>query len=138
MRYYTIPCVLLMLAGCTEGQKPDPLPRASAKADKKGPKNDGDKGPGAEEEKIKVARAQLQTLTTALDAYRLNNGEYPASLAALAEPQPNDKPALLKADDLKDPWGQPYQYDAAGPKHKGDRPDVWCVTPSGKTIGNWG
>ena len=47
------------------------------------------------------------------------------------------KTTYAQPEDLEDPWGQPYRYDADGPKNDGHRPDIWAVTPGGETIGNW-
>ncbi|MEX2644461.1 MAG: type II secretion system major pseudopilin GspG [Acetobacterales bacterium] len=69
-----------------------------------------------------VARIQIQSLSTALDLYRLDNGRYPSTeqgLKALVE-----KPAgatswngpYLKGGNLPDdPWDRPYRYRAPGP-----------------------
>ena len=66
--------------------------------------------------------------------YLLKNGEYPKSLKALTE---GDRPLLKGADSLLDPWKKPYQYEVAGPKNKGEKPDIWTVTPDNVVIGNW-
>jgi hypothetical protein len=115
------PWLLLVLMGCTEGQKPEPLPRISAKT---------------EAEKIKIAKTQIEQITKVLHDYRKNH-EVPPSLDVLTQPEPDGKDAFLKADALIDPWGRTYEYNATGTKNKGEQPDVWCVTPAGETIGNW-
>jgi general secretion pathway protein G len=66
-----------------------------------------------------TARTQIEMLSAALDAYRLDNGRYPTTeqgLAALqtaptSEPRPNNwrGPYLRKALP-PDPWGKPYLY----------------------------
>lgn len=63
-----------------------------------------------------AARAQIEALAKALDAYRLDTGSYPRAdngLNALMT-RPNDEPRwqgpyLQKALPL-DPWGRPYVY----------------------------
>jgi general secretion pathway protein G len=90
-----------------------------------------------EEEKIKVARAQVQTISAAVETYKLNNGEYPDTLKDLTKPQPNGGAALLPAKALQDPWKRTYQYDPAGLHNGGLKADVWTVTPAKKLIGNW-
>jgi len=72
------------------------------------------------ESKQKTARAQIELLGTALDAYRLDVGQYPTSqqgLKALREqPQGVDSwngPYLPK-DVPQDPWGNPYHYSSPG------------------------
>lgn len=64
-----------------------------------------------------TARAQMEILGAALDAYRLHVGRYPTTqegLAALWE-RPAGAPATWRGPYLRravplDPWGQPYEY----------------------------
>jgi general secretion pathway protein G len=70
-----------------------------------------------------TARAQIEMLGAALDAYRLDTGRYPTTeqgLAALwqepaVEPRPTSwrGPYLRKTVPL-DPWGNAYVYQAPG------------------------
>jgi hypothetical protein len=85
--------------------------------------------------RAQFARAQAQQLTVASQTYHLQFGEPPTSLKDLVKP-PEGKP-FVEPSALTDPWGKPYQYDPAGPKNGGARPDVWTTTPGGKVIGNW-
>lgn len=69
---------------------------------------------------ITTAKAQMEMLGKALDAYRLDTGHYPSTahgLAALSR-APADEPRwrgpYLKKDVPADPWGQPYQYRQPG------------------------
>jgi general secretion pathway protein G len=67
--------------------------------------------------KVKTARIQIESLTSALDLYYLDNGSYPASnpgLAALVQ-KPGDAtnwngPYLKGTTVPNDPWGRPYLY----------------------------
>ena len=71
--------------------------------------------------KTDSATIQIQRLSGILDLYRLEVGQYPTTeegLQALIE-QPVDAerwngPYIKKADSLKDPWGQPYDYRSPG------------------------
>jgi general secretion pathway protein G len=73
--------------------------------------------------KVSAAKAQIEILGLALDAYRLNNDFYPSTaqgLGALQALPQGDPPArnwrgpyLKKAIPL-DPWGQPYHYESPG------------------------
>lgn len=93
--------------------------------------------PRVDEAKEKTARVQVKgALTSAADTYKLNNGDWPPSLEALAQPQPNGGAPILDPDALRDPFGQPYGYDPSGNRNGGIRPDIWCNRPSGQ-IGNW-
>jgi general secretion pathway protein G len=92
------------------------------------------------ESKEKVARHQIAELTTAARTYKLNNGQFPPSLADLTRPQPNGGRKLIDTDALTDPWGKPYQYSPQGPRNNdGEKPDIWTISGegSGKEIGNW-
>jgi general secretion pathway protein G len=70
-----------------------------------------------------AARAQIEMLGSALDAYRLDNGRYPTTAQGLAalweeptlEPRPTNwrGPYTRKAVPL-DPWGNPYVYLSPG------------------------
>jgi len=70
-----------------------------------------------------TARAQVEMLSAALDAYRLDNGHYPTSqqglqalmVAPTSDPRPGNwrGPYLRKALP-SDPWGNPYQLTSPG------------------------
>lgn len=69
---------------------------------------------------IRAAQAQLVALRDALDAYRIDVGQYPVteqSLTALTVRPENGSrwngPYLQKAVPL-DPWGHPFQYRSPG------------------------
>jgi len=69
---------------------------------------------------VKAARAQMDALEKALDAYRLDVGRFPGSdlglEALVVRPQGVAKwggPYLKKGVPL-DPWGQPYRYQSPG------------------------
>jgi uncharacterized protein (TIGR03067 family) len=78
-----------------------------------------------------AAKAQIATLDQATKAYKLKNNEFPAALKDLVPDYVKNEEALI------DPWKQPYQYDASGPKNNGTQPDIWTVTPTKEVIGNW-
>jgi general secretion pathway protein G len=69
---------------------------------------------------VKVARAQIASLETAIENFRLDMGRYPSTeegLAALVNAPSNDArwsgPYLKKAVP-SDPWGHAYQYKQPG------------------------
>ncbi len=73
--------------------------------------------------KQESARAQIEMLNAALDAYRLHNGRYPTTeqgLEALREkpdtpPIPTDwRGPYLRKEVPVDPWGNPYVYRSPG------------------------
>jgi general secretion pathway protein G len=70
-----------------------------------------------------TARAQIEMLGAALDAYRLDNGRYPTTqqgLSALrsapsSDPRPrNWRGPYLRRDVPLDPWDNPYVYRSPG------------------------
>ena len=71
--------------------------------------------------KVKAAKIQIQSLTSALDLYALDAGQYPSSsegLEALMR-RPGGVTTwsgpYLKGDVVpKDPWGKPYIYRSPG------------------------
>lgn len=82
-------------------------------------------------------QSDVHTLTEACKMFRLRNESFPESLDQLLQPPEGGKPYLDNADFIRDPWSQPYKYDPNGANNGGLRPDIWTVTPEGKTIGNW-
>lgn len=72
--------------------------------------------------RVAAAKAQIESLATALDSYRLDHGRYPTTAQGLAalwerptvDPPPTwTRPYLRKAVPL-DPWGHAYVYTAPG------------------------
>jgi general secretion pathway protein G len=69
-----------------------------------------------------TAKSQIEMLSAALDAYRLDNGRYPTTeqgLNALWErptldPPPNWRSPYTRKPIPPDPWGHPYAYVAPG------------------------
>ena len=70
-----------------------------------------------------TARAQVELLSAAVEAYRMDNDRYPTTeqgLAALraapsSEPRPRDwRGPYLRRDVPPDPWGRPYLYRSPG------------------------
>jgi general secretion pathway protein G len=69
------------------------------------------------ESKVKAARIQIESLSSALDLYYLDSGRYPATsegLAALVQRPGNvaewNGPYLKGAVVPNDPWAHPYMY----------------------------
>jgi general secretion pathway protein G len=68
----------------------------------------------------KVARAQIEAFSQALDQYRLDQSRYPGTDQGLnaLRVAPTDavrwQGPYLKRDIPADPWGRPYQYRAPG------------------------
>lgn len=72
--------------------------------------------------KADVARIQIETFSTALDLYRLDNGRYPSAeegLEVLVKRPANNtrwRGPYLKGERVPlDPWSRPYVYEVLGP-----------------------
>jgi general secretion pathway protein G len=71
--------------------------------------------------RTKAAKVQVQSLTTALELYKVDTGRYPTTgegLKALVEAPPAAAswggPYLTKKEVPNDPWGRPYAYRSPG------------------------
>ena len=87
---------------------------------------------------VTKAQADIATLESALEMYRLDNLTYPATsegLAALTRPPATlaDPARYRRGGYVKrlpdDPWGRPYQYQAPTPD--GGAFDVWSFGADG-------
>ena len=77
---------------------------------------------------VVAAKQGINVLKLALQDYALlNNGSYPEDLETLANE------GLLKAKDLRDPWGNPYQYVSPG-EHDWEY-DIYSYGADGKEGG---
>jgi general secretion pathway protein G len=81
--------------------------------------------------RTETARAQLGSISTALELYALDMGTFPATqngLNALLSAPPGATrwrgPYLKRAEGLIDPWGRPYQYRNSG---RGSQPQVFTL-----------
>jgi general secretion pathway protein G len=86
-----------------------------------------------------AARAQAKgPLSQACKTYFINHNTWPDSLQQLTQPDPDNKVVYLESEEnLKDPWGQVFQYDRNGPNNKNMQPDIFTKAPDGEIIGNW-
>lgn len=71
--------------------------------------------------KVSAARTQVESLSSALDLYKLDIGRYPTTLEGLealvtapAGAESWNGPYVKKKTSLTDPWGHPYAYRAPG------------------------
>lgn len=70
--------------------------------------------PSQDKAMVTKARADIATLSQAMEMYRLDNMRYPPSLEALAQPRPSGGGGYVR-NLPKDPWGRPYSMTAPGP-----------------------
>ena len=85
-----------------------------------------------------AAFIEIGAISTAVELYVLDTGEYPSSLQNLSSSSGKkgwDGP-YLKKGDTKDPWGNEYKYSYPGSRNQGDF-DLWTTSKDGKEIGNW-
>jgi general secretion pathway protein G len=73
------------------------------------------------ESKVKTARIQIESFSSALDLFYLDNGRYPSSsegLTALVQRPGNvnswNGPYIKSVTVPTDPWGRPYVYRSPG------------------------
>jgi len=94
--------------------------------------------------RITAAQTQIANLSTAIDAFEVDNGFYPRSLDELVT-QPSDAPnwrgPYMKTGIPLDPWGRPYVYVCPGQRNPSSY-DLYSVGPDGREntdddIGNW-
>jgi general secretion pathway protein G len=90
-----------------------------------------------------TAKSQIQILSLALDAYRLDNEAFPTTeqglealrSVPLADPPPNWKGPYLRQMVPLDPWGRAYVYVAPGPSNP-NAYDLYTLGKDGKTGGD--
>jgi type II secretory pathway pseudopilin PulG len=86
----------------------------------------------AQDARIGRAAEGVVAIAAAVERHRAETGENPETLDELARPRAGGRPALLKPEQLTDPWGNPYRYDPSGQKNNGKRPDVWTMSVPAK------
>lgn len=101
-------------------------------------------GGRVKEARINSARADVQSIGTALRLYELDNGDYPSSLQGLiSKPGGSNNwrgPYLEKSAMPKDPWGNDYVYNYPG-QHNSHSYDLKSNGPDGVAsaddVNNW-
>lgn len=99
-----------------------------------------------EDAKIAKATADISTIDSTLDNYKLDTGSYPSSdqglqaLMSNVENSPKWNGPYLKNGVPNDPWGHPYIY--LYPGEHGTDYDLFSAGPDGQPgtgddIGNW-
>ena len=89
--------------------------------------------------RVTSAHAQINSFMTALGAYKLDTGTFPATeqglqaLRVKPENQPQWAGPYLPKDIPLDPWSRPYLYKFPG--DHGDEPDIICLGGDGQPGG---
>jgi general secretion pathway protein G len=102
--------------------------------------------------RVVTTKAKISQIENALEFFRMDNSRYPTTeegLEALLEEPPdarNYPPGgyLQKADALRDPWNEPFQYRSPGEENERTF-DVWSLgadraaggSDLDADIGNW-
>ena len=108
--------------------------------------------PQIDKARVSTTRTQLNMLDGALEAYRMDNANFPTTeqgLIALVNPPPEARNAqaggyLRERRVPQDPWGHPFQYEFPG-SHNTHAYDLWSFGADGNPggdgvdadIGNW-
>jgi general secretion pathway protein G len=108
--------------------------------------------PQIDKARVSTARTQLSMLDQALEAYRMDNANFPTTeqgLISLINPPPEARNAvpggyLRERRVPQDPWGHPFQYEMPG-QHNAHSYDLWSFGADGNPggdgvdadIGNW-
>jgi type II secretion system protein G len=84
----------------------------------------------------KAAQVQVDSLSNDCQRYYLDMNAWPQDLVNLrVNPgTPNWNGAYSDKDLGPDPWGSSYHYDASGPHHNGERPDIWSDGVPGENL----
>jgi general secretion pathway protein G len=108
--------------------------------------------PQIDKARVSTTRTQINMLDGALEAYRMDNANFPTTeqgLIALVNPPPEARNAqpggyLRERRVPQDPWGHPFQYEFPG-SHNTHAYDLWSFGADGNPggdgvdadIGNW-
>jgi general secretion pathway protein G len=108
--------------------------------------------PQIDKARVNTTRTQITMLDGALEAYRMDNANFPTTeqgLSALVTPPPDARNAqpggyLRERRVPQDPWGHPFQYEFPG-SHNTYSYDLWSYGADGNPggegvnadIGNW-
>jgi len=93
-----------------------------------------------DESKENAARLQIANIETAVQAFRISEGDYPPDLATLTQPL-EGKPAALEQSSLVDPWKHPFVYERENRHPLTGKPLIYSLgmnpgNPNGRIM-NW-
>ncbi len=92
-------------------------------------------GGKSEKAMIAQAKANINSLSMAIQEYEMINGAYPSSLDGLLD-ESKGGPFMEKKVIPMDPWGKPYTFAAPG-AHNTHTFDLSTTSPKGEVINNW-
>jgi general secretion pathway protein G len=84
----------------------------------------------------RAAQIQIDNWDRDCQRYHIDMFAYPTSLEDLrvnASGSANWSGPYTDKDILPDPWGNQYQFDPAGPRHNGEKPDIVSSGPDGSS-----
>jgi general secretion pathway protein G len=89
-----------------------------------------------EDAKVSEAKIKANAIAGAAQRFQVKYDRPPESLDELVSPPSGGIP-FIEAEFLTDPWGGRFQYDPAGPRNNGLKPDVYTTSKHGELIGNF-
>jgi general secretion pathway protein G len=89
-----------------------------------------------EDSKLSKAKIDCEGLSSQVETFKLNTGNYPNNIQQLTQPQGGHS-AMVPPDKIMDPWGKPDQVDPNGTHNGGNKADVFTTSPKGAIIGNF-
>ncbi len=89
-----------------------------------------------QDSKLSTAKVNARALAQLVEIFKTKHDRSPNSLDELTMPV-DGMSAMCPPDKLRDPWGKPFQMDAAGPRNNGAAADIFTTGPNGQIIGNF-
>jgi RNA polymerase sigma factor (sigma-70 family) len=93
-----------------------------------------------ESAKPNKAKWDIKSLETAVMAYQIRTGRFPATLAEMTAKSADGGPALIDKPLLTDPWGNPYEYNPRQINPRTGKPLIRSKEPPdepSQPIANW-
>ncbi len=91
-----------------------------------------------EDAKVSKAKADCMGLSTQVETFKLNTGNYPTSLEQLTQPSPSRRVRIRLAGCDQGSLGRScISSIPTDAHHNGNKADVFTVTPKGVTVGNF-
>lgn len=86
---------------------------------------------------VSAARIKAIDIAKKVEAFYVNNGDYPTGIADLIKPQPKGGQPLCDDQAVTDPWGKPFQVQLGNDAMGNQRVEVFTVSPRGQRISNF-
>ncbi len=90
-------------------------------------------GPGGN---VGFAITRAKDIAVKVEAFRLTQGRYPASIEDLIKEKPDGSQPLLPDEAVRDPWGKTFQLKIEKDANGVERVEVFTLGPRGQRISN--